>query len=187
MWALGAVLVLCNFKDILNSIRRKQVQEVFAYIVLAISAVMAYFQCRNVAILLISIAMALFFGGFRVALLTITPFVIWAFVIPNYAQIHLLVSYPMRMLETKIVDILLCCTSIDISVAGTSIFVAGKEIIITTACSGIEHIWTLILLGWIASTMFFQDKFIKALYFALIVPLFIFFNAVRVNSFTEST
>ena len=180
LWTLGVVLIWTNFKNIITSIRRKPIQEVFAFALLFLSALVAYFQYSNVAILLVCIATTLFFGGFKVVLLTLAPFVIWIFAIPNYAQIHLLVSYPMRMLETKIVDILLCCTSIDISVAGTSIFVAGKEIIITTACSGIEHIWTLILLGWIASTMFFQDKFIKALYFALIVPLFIFFNAVRV-------
>lgn len=180
MWALGAVLVWCNFKEILNSIRRKRTQEIFAFVVLTISAVVACFQCRNFSILLISIAMALFFGGFRVVLLTIVPFAIWAFVIPNYAQIHLFVSYPMRILETKIVEVILNCISYDISVAGTSIFVDGKEIIITTACSGVEHIWTLILLGWIASTIFFQDNLVKGLYFALIVPLFIFFNAVRV-------
>ena len=180
LWTFGIVLIWTNFKDIMTSIKRKPIQEIFAFAILFLSALVAYFQYNNIAILLVCIATALFFGGFKVVLLTLAPFVIWVLAIPNYAQIHLLVSYPMRMLETKMVDVLLCCTSFDISVAGTSIFVDGKEIIITTACSGIEHIWTLILLGWIASTIFFQDKIIKALYFALIVPLFIFFNAVRV-------
>ncbi len=180
LWALGFVLIWTNFKDIMTSIRRKPIQEVWAFTILFLSALVAYFQYNNIAILLVCIATALFFGGFKVVLFTLVPFIIWIFAIPNYAQIHLLVSYPMRILETKIVDVILSYTGYDISVAGTSIFVDGKEIIITTACSGIEHIWTLILLGWIASTIFFQDKLVKGLYFALIVPLFIFFNSVRV-------
>ena len=180
MWVLGVILICSNFKEIMNSMRRGMSQEILAFTILLITVIPAYLQYHNISFLLITFAIALYFGGLKVLSLLFIPFVILLLAIPNYAQIHLFISYPMRLLETKITFLLLNAIGYDVILAGTSIFVDGKEIIITTACSGIEHLWTLILLAWITTKIIFQDKLIKFLYFAFIVPIFIFFNALRV-------
>ena len=178
MWALGLVLLFSFVGKIPESINKNQ--RYAGVEMLVVATIFAYYKFPYVAIFEASIAFVLFFFGIKVASYLLAPFFIWLWVIPHYASIHLSISYPMRILETKIVDLILSLLNYDASVVGTSIFVAGKEIIITTACSGIEHLWTLILLAWIASITMFKGCFVRAIFFACIVPIFVFCNALRV-------
>ena len=179
LWALGGCIAFTILKNVGN-LHASNVEKFFGFALLLAGCVAGYFQLLHFALFFVSVACVLFFSGTKASLICALPLAIWILGVPNYAYVHIIVSYPMRVLETIIAKGILTFLSFDTTSQGTSLYVENKQIIITTACSGVEHLWTLFLLAWLSAIMMFKQYFLRVIYFLCIIPIFIFCNATRV-------
>ncbi|MBQ6533603.1 MAG: exosortase/archaeosortase family protein [Opitutales bacterium] len=180
LWALGLAFFLASAKRIPSLVMRDRKIKFIAAGVAFAGVAATYFNLPFFCLFMSAISVAIFFGGIRVALRVAAPFAIWILCIANYDAVMLAASYPMRVLEVKIANALLAALDYKASVLGTSIFIGGKEIIITTACSGIEHLWTIILFAWCCAWLSLRSPAARLVSFLCIIPIFIFFNACRI-------
>lgn len=178
--ALGICIAFTFAKSIYNCCTENNVAKSIGFFLLICGFVLGYLQLLHFALFIVSLACVVFFCGIKAMLACVLPFAIWIIGVFNYSHIHIMVSYPMRVLETIISEGILSLIGYDVFALSTSIYVNGKEIVITTACSGIEHLWTLFLLAWISCIVMFKKLYMRAIYFLCIIPLFIVCNAYRV-------
>ena len=179
LWALGGCVAFTALKNVGN-LHASNLEKFFAFLLLIAGGFAGYFQLLHFALFFVSVAYVLFFCGIKPTFICVLPLAIWILGVPNYSNVHITVSYPMRVLETIIAKGILMLLSFDTTSQGTSLYVENKQIIITTACSGVEHLWTLFLLAWLSAMVMFKQYFLRAIYFLCIIPIFIFCNATRV-------
>lgn len=180
MWLLGLFFLLSNFSKISAEIKRSFKCKTHAFILLALAFPPAYCKYQIVAVFMASVSVVLFFCGHAVVRHVLLPFAIWILGISCFEEIHTLLSFPLRILGVRVAEIILYPTGYEAEFLGTSIFSAGREVVITAACSGIDHLWVMVLFCWVFASLFIKDKSLGTVYFLLGLPVLIFSNAVRI-------
>ncbi len=134
---------------------------------------------RGAALTIIAAAVVLRTAGIRGAL-AVLPFLLMSFwIMPFQEAITLSVSYPLRLSSTAVSVAVLNFAGMDISCRLTSIFVGGTNIAITDACSGVDQLGVLLLLGfWLVHRLNTGIGW-KAAYFMLLLPIVVAANALR--------
>jgi len=130
--------------------------------------------------LLFFAALYCFWGGIRGCLVFLLPTLICTMIIPNRDLLALLFSYPLRLLSTIISVESLQVFGLDIEYHLTSIRLADSGIAITDACSGIEQLEVLLLLGYLLVKMQHQRKRWAFLHYLFILPAVVLVNAIRI-------
>ncbi len=181
MWGIGLLFFIINFSKIFGSVKSEFRFKFIALLLLLVSFGTGYCQFLLLSIFISLIAVVLFYCGLKSTLYAISPLLIWIFGVFNYAQIHIIASYPMRVAEAIFVKITLKLLGVNTEIIGASIFVDSREIIITSACSGVEHIWTLILFALVFAEIKYSTMFCKIISVMTLLPIFIFCNALRVG------
>ena len=136
---------------------------------------------HNTAITLFAIACVLFFHGWRAALGMSPALIIFCLFIPMREQFILMVSYPLRLISTTLTVWVLKLCQINIDYHLTTITMPGEaQIIITDACSGIEQLEAMLLIGYIIIHL--QPKpFIWSLcHYLFLLPIIILSNSIRI-------
>lgn len=180
MWMLGLFFLLSDFSKISAGIERSFKCKTLAFILLSLAYLPAYFKCQTIAVFIASTSVMLFFCGYAVVRRVLLPFAIWILGVSYFEEIHTLLSFPLRILGVRAAEIILCPTGYEAEFAGASIFSAGREVVITAACSGIDHLWVMVLFCWVFASLFIRDRPLRIVYFLLGLPVFIFSNAVRI-------
>lgn len=184
LWALGIAifypyLKLENageYKGLFASVKLRKISSA-AMLLLAFCAM--YFDFTSWATAAVLLSLILFFGTFRIFAYAIFPIVIWFVAIPNIENIQVTVAYPMRIFATVSSTKILALCGFDISSYQTMIYLKGSQIAITSACSGIEQLEAMLLLGyiWVLSA---HKKFVnRILNYILIVPVILLCNTIR--------
>lgn len=131
--------------------------------------------------LLFFAALFCFWSGVRSALVFLLPTLICTMIIPNRDVLALLLSYPLRLLSTIISVEILQIFGLDIEYHLTSIRLpAAAGIAITDACSGIEQLEILLLLGYLLVKIQHQDKRWAFLHYLFILPAVVLVNSARI-------
>ncbi len=136
---------------------------------------------HNVAITLLAFACMLFFHGWRATLCLSPAFIIFCLFIPMREQFILMISYPLRLISTTLSVWVLKLCQIDINYHLTTITMPGEaQIVITDACSGIQQLEAMLLIGYIIIHL--QPKpFIPSLFhFLFLLPIIIISNSIRI-------
>lgn len=136
---------------------------------------------HNIAVTLLAIACMLFFHGWRATLRLSPAFIIFCLFIPMREQFILMVSYPLRLISTTLSVWVLKLCQIDINYHLTTISMPGEaQIVITDACSGIQQLEAMLLIGYIIIHL--QPKpFLPSLFhFLFLLPIIILSNSVRI-------
>ena len=136
---------------------------------------------HNTAIALFAIACMLFFHGWRATLWMSPALIIFCLFVPMREQFILLVSYPLRLISTTLSVWILKLCQIDINYHLTTITMPGAaQIVITDACSGIEQLEAMLLIGYLIIHM--QPKpFIWSLcHYLFLLPIIIVSNSIRI-------
>lgn len=136
---------------------------------------------HNIAIALFAIACMLFFHGRRAALWMSPALIIFCLFIPMREQFILMVSYPLRLISTTLSVWVLKLCQVDINYHLTTITMPGEaQIVITDACSGIEQLEAMLLIGYIIIHL--QPKpFIWSLcHYLFLLPIIIISNSIRI-------
>jgi exosortase/archaeosortase family protein len=130
--------------------------------------------------LLFFLAAFCFWGGIKSTLIFLLPILICTMIIPNRDVLALLFSFPLRLLSTIISVESLRLFGFDIEYHLTSIRLPGSGIAITDACSGIEQLEILLLLGYLLVKMQHTRKRWALLHYLFILPAVVFVNSIRI-------
>ncbi|NMA21062.1 MAG: exosortase/archaeosortase family protein [Lentisphaerae bacterium] len=130
--------------------------------------------------LLFFLAAFCFWGGIKSALIFLLPTLICTMIIPNRDVLALLFSFPLRLLSTIISVESLRLFGLDIDYHLTSIHLPDSGIAITDACSGIEQLEILLLLGYLLVKMQHTRKRWALLHYLFILPAVVLVNSIRI-------
>ncbi len=136
---------------------------------------------HNTAITLFAIACMLFFHGWRTALWLSPALIIFCLFIPMREQFILMVSYPLRLISTALSVWMLKLLQIDVNYHLTTISMPGAtQIVITDACSGIQQLEAMLLIGYLIIHV--QPKpFLQSLcHYLFLLPIIIVSNSIRI-------
>ncbi|MGE4300053.1 MAG: exosortase/archaeosortase family protein [Victivallaceae bacterium] len=137
------------------------------------------FWTRNAVLTIIATAIVMRSVGLRGAI-AFLPFLLMAFwIMPFQEAITLAISYPLRLSSTTVSVAALYLMGMDISCYLTSIYVGGTSIAITDACSGVDQLGVLLLLGFILVHRLKAGTGWKIVYFMLLLPIVVAANAIR--------
>ena len=131
-------------------------------------------------VLLLFLAAFCFWGGFRTTLIFLLPVLLCTMILPNRETIFLMLSYPLRLLSTilSVESLRACGFALDYHL--TSIRLPDSGIAITDACSGIEQLEILLLLGYLMVKIQHTSKLWAFLHYLFILPSIIFVNTIRI-------
>ena len=136
---------------------------------------------HNTAIALFAIACMLFFHGWRATLWMSPALIIFCLFVPMREQFILLVSYPLRLISTTLSVWILKLCQIDINYHLTTITMPGAaQIVITDACSGIEQLEAMLLIGYIIIHMQTKPFIWSLCHYLFLLPIIIVSNSIRI-------
>ena len=136
---------------------------------------------HNTAIALFAIAGMLFFHGWRPALRMAPALIIFCIFIPMREQIMLMVSYPLRLISTTLSVWVLKLFQVNIEYHLTTITLPGStQIVITDACSGIQQLEALLLIGYLIIHLQPKPLVWSICHYLFLLPIIILSNSVRI-------
>lgn len=109
----------------------------------------------------------------------LTAVVLWVCLLPFQDQIALACGHPLRLMATVLSVGALQLLGMNVSNEATTIHVGPADIAITDACSGIEELLAMVLVGWLLAR-FRQRSFGWSLFaWAFSVPSVVIANTLR--------
>lgn len=180
LWMLGVSVVLpyCNVQTFLTS-QRSYESRILGFVFIFASCLASKFGFIQIGLFLAFVAAISYFGNKKIVLSTFMAIAIWFFLVPNAEYIHYFVSYPLRVIAANASGEILYALSFDTSVNSTLVSINGKEIAVTAACSGIEQLEAMVLVGWIIAVKMNKSLLMRLAHLATIVPIVIIFNTFR--------
>ncbi|MDD3153846.1 MAG: archaeosortase/exosortase family protein [Victivallaceae bacterium] len=133
----------------------------------------------SISILLAVLAMASYWGAPTYAARLLPGAWVLIDVVPRQLFYNAFLSYPLRYLSVVVTQQLLALCSVSAKISETDIIVRGKVIQITAACSGIEQLEAMLLLGFLLVMFLHRSMWIRICHYLLILPAVIFANALR--------
>ena len=125
-------------------------------------------------------AFVLYFSGSIIAVNSVVP-ALWCCVfMPYHEEFMLLFSFPLRLTATVLSGAVLKLCGTGVVSSGTSLFLAGLDISITDACSGINQLDAFVLIAFAAVQIMHEKTLWKILHFAFMIPSIIISNSLRI-------
>lgn len=134
---------------------------------------------HHLVTLLLALAVATWLEERHNAARASLPLGIALLVLPNQEYLLLAFSYPLRLISTIITVFCLKIVGLDISHHLTSIRIGTSEIAVTDACSGIDQLAVMLLLGYILVRQFQHTRPWQAIHYLFLVPAVILANSLR--------
>jgi len=136
---------------------------------------------HNAAVTLLAIACMLFFHGWRATLRLSPAFIIFCLFIPMREQFILMISYPLRLISTTLSVWMLKLCQIDINYHLTTITIPGEaQIVITDACSGIQQLEAMLLIGYLIIHLQPKPPVQSLCHYLFLLPIIIVSNSIRI-------
>ncbi len=107
------------------------------------------------------------------------PLAISLLVLPFHETLMLSCSQPFRLASAIMAEFCLRLFNCPIVRDGTSLMVGDHAIVITYACSGIDQLFVLSLVGYVIVQTVHRRTLHKVLHFLLILPIIIYVNTLR--------
>ena len=98
-----------------------------------------------------------------------------------FEMVTLALSYPLRLMATHISVAFLKLVGVEVLAEGTTINIlsAGKEIAVTDACSGIEQLGGLVIVGIVFAVMMQKQFSLRLIHWFSIMPCVVVANTIR--------
>ncbi|GEM_PF-936323 len=135
-----------------------------------------------VALWLFFLAPACYLLGRRSAFLLTAPLAVFLIVIPMQEALFLVVSQPLRLIATMLSVEGLRIFGVEVSYNLTTIALPDVRFGITDACSGIQQLEALLLLGYLLVRWQQDGLWWRVFHYAFIVPSVILANVIRLMS-----
>ncbi len=126
-------------------------------------------------------ACVLYFGNFKLSALTAFPIFLWTVIAPGIEYAHFFISHPMRLIGAGLSTFMLSLAGIPAEAEGTIVTIGGKNVAVTSACSGVEQLEGMLFVAWLVA-MYMHKPFARRItHFVFILPIILFANAVRLT------
>jgi len=124
-------------------------------------------------------ALCAYSGGVYMLVRLALPALILVLVVPSSGFLYLLLSFPLSRICTILTVGILRLVGIPCSFEQAIIYVGENRIAVTSACSGIELLEAMLLLGWLITH--FEQKTLQGrfLHFLTLVPAIVLANTLR--------
>ncbi|MDD3119042.1 MAG: exosortase/archaeosortase family protein [Victivallales bacterium] len=155
--------------------------KVLAWVVLVLPVICYFAGWRMANFFLLFAAVICYVGGIGVLTAIVVPLFLWLTVIPTLSYFHFLLSYPLRLIGSWLTVPVVRLFGIAVDGTGTVINMGGKEVAVTAACSGIEQLEAMLLVGWIIVMVQHRGRLVRIMHFSLILPVIIFCNTIRLT------
>lgn len=157
-----------------------------AWALLALLAVVALVPCDlshewrfAFALWLFLLAPACYLLGRHAAFLLAAPFAVFAVILPLQEALFLIISQPLRLIATMGSVELLSLCGVTVTYNLTTISLPDVQFGITDACSGIQQLEALLLLGYLLVRWQQTGFWWQLFHYAFIVPAVIIANIIR--------
>lgn len=107
------------------------------------------------------------------------PLLVSFFVLPYHEQLMLICSQPFRLASAIIAEYCVRLFNYPIARSGSSLMVNDHEIVITYACSGLNQLYALLLVGYAIVQLVYRRTLCKVLHLLLTLPIIVYVNALR--------
>jgi exosortase len=134
----------------------------------------------SVALLVSAAGVVVCLGGFALLRAWAFPFLLALFMLPKLAIVYNQVTLPLQLMASHIAAWMLSATGFGVIRDGNVLEVGGHRILVEEACSGIRYLIPLAFMGVLLGYLYDPKPWMRAVLFALAVPLAIAGNALRV-------
>ncbi len=122
-----------------------------------------------------------FTGSLFLALRVAVPFAILVLLPAYQAFFNVFFSYPLRWISGAVTTGLLRLCGVGAEWSGTDIGIRGATVTVTAACSGIEQLETMLLLGYVVAVCMQPTFWRRFGHFMLVLPVLVVSNALRLT------
>lgn len=183
LWFLGVCIAIYTGKESVSP--KSNWDYVVCWLLIAAAfalAVSAPGINKNFCVFVIFCALLSYFGDLKILLKTAVCGFLFFVIIPNTSELHTLLSSPLSKICAMFAGIFLDFIGIPNTVDEAIIRIGDNQIAVTAACSGIELLEAMLLLGWFV-VVFSQENFYqKILHYLILFPLIVIFNTLRLIS-----
>ncbi|OQA87434.1 MAG: Transmembrane exosortase (Exosortase_EpsH) [Lentisphaerae bacterium ADurb.Bin242] len=183
LWLLGVSLGWYILWNIEKKPQPKALDEAGAWFLLAGAFVFYFFGMPHSWSLLFSAAsFFMISGSILISLKLLCPVFILLVLTPEQAFFNVFFSYPLRVMSAGLSAFLLKAGGIHTVWKDTEIFMDGTAISITAACSGIEQLEVMLLLGFFLVLAMQKTFSAQVLHYLLILPALLSANVLRLTT-----
>jgi len=183
IWLWAAVLAWSAFSRYLHwnkvmvwpTLRSK----LLAWGILGTVVILHFCGWGDLNIFLLATSLVCFVGGLSIMVAVVVPLFLWLAAIPLWSYLQFIISYPLRRIGTMVTVPLLQLFDISVRGEGTVIYMGKKSVAITAACSGIEQLEAMLLVGWLIVFFMHSGRMARLMHFSLILPVILFCNIIR--------
>jgi len=177
LWFLGVSIAYYTQKDRVK--KYKLWNYAVAWLLIALAFWLSLTTHNNLCIFIIFCSLVAYFGNLLILLKTAVCGFLFFVIIPNTSELHTLLSSPLSKICALFASIFLNAVGIHNTVDEAIIRIGENQIAVTAACSGIELLEAMLLLGWFV-VIFSHEKFYqKILHYLVMFPLIVLFNTLR--------
>lgn len=182
VWIWAAVLAwdyLRRLSRVENPTTAKNIHCLVGWGMLGIAVVMKVYSFPELSWFFLTGGLLCYFSDFRRFGVCAVPLFLWLTVLPALPYCNFMLSYPMRLVGTYLTLFIMQLGGMAVSGSGTMIYIGEQGVAITAACSGIEQLEAMLLVGWLIAMWSHQKTLTRLMHFSMILPLIIFFNVLR--------
>ena len=122
----------------------------------------------------------LFTGGWRLLRVLMFPLAFLLLMIPIPAIVFNQISFPLQLLASRGAEYTLSMAHIPVLREGNVIVLANTSLEVAEACSGIRSTLAIVIITLIAAHFVLRSNWRKVVLLALVIPISLFKNAVRI-------
>ncbi len=177
--ALGLCMAVVILRHPLSDPRRYD--RGAAYVLIAAAVGLALFQGVPIGwpLGVALVGAVAYFAGLSVAGWLTVPALLFLVVVPSTAYLYDLLSFPLSRICAGLTVGTLHIFGVDCSFDQAMIYVGSQRIAVTSACSGIELLEAMLLLGWLLVYHEHRTFIARFAHYLLLVPAIIVCNSLR--------
>jgi exosortase len=99
---------------------------------------------------------------------------------PVYYPLEVFISFPMRLISTKLAAVLLGFSGLPVQVSGTMISTSAFQMSIESPCSGIKSLSSLVIFGGALAYFMHRDQLSRLVLLLLVLPITLLANSFRI-------
>ena len=180
LWLLG---VLMGFSALREAVPRPfRYDSAAAWSLLALGVAAAFYSPAVPAVWALWLgvcALCAYSGGIYMLLRLALPSFLLVVVAPSAGFLYLLLSFPLSRLCTVLTVGMLRISGVDCGFEQAIIFIGGNRVAVTSACSGIELLEAMLLLGWLIVHFEHRTLPVRFAHFLTLLPIVVLSNTLR--------
>ncbi|MDR0931988.1 MAG: exosortase/archaeosortase family protein [Victivallales bacterium] len=158
---------------------------VFAWGGLAVALAAAFLlpaNAGNWALWIGVFALCVYCGGISMGVRLLLPALILCVVVPSSEFLYILLSFPLSKFCALLTVGTLRLFGVVATVDQAVIYIGMNRIAVTAACSGIELLEAMLLLGWLVVHFSHNKLTVRLLHYITLIPIIIFANTLRLTT-----